>query len=69
MVNERAKRGDEEGRCASSEGIKRKPVVNVGAIGFGLSESQQKAVADLWAWQEESLRSVVILGGPIRRAV
>ncbi|MBM4017584.1 MAG: hypothetical protein FJ288_04515 [Planctomycetes bacterium] len=37
----------------------------IGARGFGLNEDQQKAIADLWAWQEQSLRSKIILGGPI----
>ena len=37
----------------------------VGAQGFGLNQDQQKAIADLWAWQEQSLRSKIVLGGPV----
>ncbi len=37
----------------------------IGAKGFGLSKDQQKAIADLWAWQEQSLRSKIVLGGPV----
>ncbi|MGB2614141.1 MAG: hypothetical protein WBE06_05450 [Phycisphaerae bacterium] len=37
----------------------------IGAQGFGLDKDQQKAIADLWAWQEQSLRSKIILGGPV----
>jgi hypothetical protein len=37
----------------------------IGAKGYGLNEDQQKAIADLWAWQEKSLRSDVVLGGPL----
>jgi hypothetical protein len=37
----------------------------VGAKGYGLNEDQQKAIADLWAWQEQSMRSKVVLGGPV----
>ena len=37
----------------------------VGADGYGLSECQQKAAADLWAWQRESMRAEVVLGGPL----
>jgi hypothetical protein len=35
------------------------------ARGYGLNEEQQKAIADLWSWQEQSLRSKIILGGPL----
>jgi len=37
----------------------------VGAKGYGLNQDQQKAIADLWAWQEQSLRSKIVLGGPV----
>jgi hypothetical protein len=37
----------------------------LGAQGYGLDESQQKRASDLWAWQRESLRSAIILGGPV----
>jgi hypothetical protein len=37
----------------------------LGAQGYGLDESQQKLASDLWAWQLESLRSTIVLGGPI----
>ena len=37
----------------------------IGAQGYGLNKDQQKAIADLWAWQEQSLRSDIVLGGPI----
>jgi len=37
----------------------------IGAQGFGLDKDQQKAIADLWAWQEQSLRSKIVLGGPV----
>jgi hypothetical protein len=37
----------------------------VGAQGYGLDESQQKLASDLWAWQRDSLRSQIVLGGPI----
>jgi len=37
----------------------------IGAEGFGLDERQQEAIADLWAWQKDSLNSDLILGGPI----
>ena len=37
----------------------------IGAEGYGLNEDQQKAIADLWAWQEQSLQSKVVLGGPV----
>lgn len=36
----------------------------IGAIGFGLNAQQQEAIAALWEWQERSLRSNVVLGGP-----
>lgn len=36
----------------------------IGAIGFGLNEEQQEAIAVLWEWQERSLRSKMVLGGP-----
>ena len=35
------------------------------ARGYGLNDEQQKAIADLWSWQEQSLRSKIILGGPL----
>lgn len=38
-------------------------VLDIGAHGFGLNQDQQKAIADLWAWQEQSLRSKIVLGG------
>ena len=37
----------------------------VGAEGYGLDKSQQEAVVRLWAWQEQSLRGDLVLGGPI----
>ena len=37
----------------------------IGAVGFGLNKEQQEAIADLWDWQEASLRSKMILGGPV----
>ena len=37
----------------------------IGAKGYGLNKDQQKAIADLWAWQEQSLRSKIVLGGPV----
>jgi len=37
----------------------------LGAQGYGLDETQQKVASDLWAWQKESLRSAIVLGGPI----
>ena len=37
----------------------------LGAQGYGLDENQQKLASDLWAWQRESLRSMIILGGPV----
>jgi len=37
----------------------------IGAVGFGLNKEQQEAIADLWDWQEESLRSERIIGGPV----
>jgi hypothetical protein len=37
----------------------------VGATGYGLNKDQQKAIADLWTWQEQSLRSEIVLGGPV----
>jgi len=37
----------------------------IGAKGYGLNKDQQKAIADLWIWQEQSLRSKIILGGPL----
>lgn len=33
--------------------------------GYGLNEEQQRYAAKLWAWQKESLKSKIILGGPI----
>lgn len=36
----------------------------IGAIGFGLNREQQEGIAALWDWQEESLRSKIVLGGP-----
>ena len=36
-----------------------------GAQGYGLDEGQQKLASDLWAWQRESLRSEIVLGGPV----
>ena len=38
----------------------------IGARGYGLDKCQQEAIADLWAWQEASLKSDIILGGPIK---
>ncbi|MBL7106109.1 MAG: hypothetical protein ISS77_00690 [Phycisphaerae bacterium] len=38
----------------------------IGAKGYGLDQRQQEAIADLWAWQEASLKSDIVLGGPIR---
>ena len=43
-------------------GAARQPL---GAEGYGLDEGQQKIASDLWAWQRESLRSAIVLGGPI----
>ncbi len=37
----------------------------IGAIGYGLNEEQQRAIADLWDWQRQSLESERVLGGPI----
>jgi len=37
----------------------------IGAIGFGLNQKQQEAITDLWKWQERSLRSKIVLGGPV----
>jgi hypothetical protein len=37
----------------------------IGAEGYGLNNDQQKAIVDLWAWQEQSLRSEIVLGGPV----
>jgi len=36
----------------------------IGALGFGLNQKQQEAIADLWDWQERSLKSKMFLGGP-----
>jgi len=38
----------------------------IGAMGYGLDQRQQEAIADLGAWQEASLKSDIVLGGPIR---
>ncbi|MBM3233567.1 hypothetical protein FJZ19_00560 [Candidatus Pacearchaeota archaeon] len=37
----------------------------IGAVGFGLTREQQEAIADLWEWQERSLKSRIIIGGPV----
>lgn len=37
----------------------------IAAIGFGLNEDQQRRVRALMDWQEASLRSKQVLGGPI----
>jgi hypothetical protein len=37
----------------------------LGAQGYGLDDSQQKLASDLWAWQRDSLRSAIVLGGPV----
>lgn len=36
----------------------------IGAVGFGLTQEQQEAIADLWDWQDESLKSKMVIGGP-----
>ena len=35
----------------------------IGAVGYGLNAMQQKAIADLFAWQKESLNSTIRIGG------
>jgi len=35
-----------------------------GEYRVGLTLEQQKAIDDLWNWQERSLRSEYVLGGP-----
>ena len=35
----------------------------IGAVGYGLNGMQQKAIADLFAWQKESLNSTIRIGG------
>jgi len=35
------------------------------AIGYGLNNCQQEAIADLWTWQKTSLKSNILIGGPI----
>jgi hypothetical protein len=37
----------------------------IGAIGYGLNEEQQKIVCELQEWQQQSLKSKVVLGGPL----
>jgi len=37
----------------------------IGTQGYGLDERQQKLASDLWTWQRESVRSEIVLGGPI----
>lgn len=37
----------------------------IGAIGYGLDVDQQRAIVALWDWQEQSLRSTIVLGGPL----
>lgn len=37
----------------------------IGADGYGLNDAQQKAAADLWAWQRESMTTKTVLGGPL----
>lgn len=65
-------RGKEELSTSDSQGESSKAESNlkrsnrIGARGYGLDQSQQEAIADLWAWQEASLKSNIILGGPIR---
>ena len=41
----------------------------IGAIGYGLNAVQQEAIADLWQWQEDSLKSEKIIGGPLEEKV
>ena len=41
------------------------PRKRIGAEGFGLNDVQQEAIADLWQWQEDSLKSDIVLGGPV----
>ncbi len=61
------KNGEKTSR--SGKASKKQPSVAaerpLGAQGYGLDESQQKLASDLWAWQRESLRSAIVLGGPI----
>jgi hypothetical protein len=33
---------------------------------IGLNEEQQQAIADLWDWHEQSLKSTIVLGGPYK---
>jgi putative AlgH/UPF0301 family transcriptional regulator len=40
-------------------------VRRVGALGFGLNQEQQDAIADLWDWHERSSHSKLIIGGPL----
>lgn len=66
MDHARAQDGEREERLVKpAEDATSAQSYNVGAVGYGLSRTQQKAVADLWAWQEESLRGNAVLGGPI----
>jgi len=37
----------------------------IGAVGYGLDVDQQAAIVALWDWQEQSLRSRIVLGGPL----
>jgi hypothetical protein len=41
---------------------------DIGATGFGLDKDQQKEMRNLWEWQEQSLKSKIILGGPIKES-
>lgn len=60
--------GKEKNRASGS--TKKEPKANnsrrIGAKGYGLDQYQQEAMADLWAWQEASLKSNIILGGPLK---
>jgi len=49
------------------ENVKKESPGRIGAIGYGLNAVQQEAIADLWAWQERSLNSNTLLGGPLRQ--
>lgn len=64
-----ATKGNDQGMIRSNNAIDTPQRTSaprpLGAQGYGLDESQQKLASDLWAWQRESLRSTIVLGGPI----
>ena len=41
---------------------------DIGAVGFGLNQQQQAAMADLWRWHKESCHANIVIGGPPEKA-